>query len=330
MSANNRCMSRIGYTLTVLGWAMGVWLAGPAGAATLYVTDTKSDAISIIDTNTFEVVGTIPLGKGKPNRIAFHPDGKIAWVVYDKSHDLGVVDAEARRLVKRVKIGGNPYNLTFSPDGRYLYVLDWSSDTSNDEIIIYDLKAERVDGRIEVSTWPAHGIFTRDGRTFFVSSETAGNFAVIDTAGRKITHTIWTGGDAMGLALTGDEKTLYAGAGEAKSVVKVDTATLTTVGTIPMPGIVHETTLTLEGQFLYVTLRKANKIVVVRTADDKVVATIPQPGYPDLVVMEPTGQYALVTNRHADVVTVIDVKSHTQVKAISVGKAPHGMALRPR
>src|SRR5574337_1966602 len=105
------------------------------------------------------------------------------------------------------------------------------------------------------------------------------------------------------------------------TLFRSDTATLTTVGTIPMPGIVHETTLTLEGQFLYVTLRKANKIVVVRTADDKVVATIPQPGYPDLVVMEPTGQYALVTNRHADVVTVIDVKSHTQVKAISVGKA---------
>ena len=330
MFANNRRMSRIGYVLAVLGWAMAMWLAGPAAAATLYVTDTKSDAISIIDTNTFEVVGTIPLGKGKPNRIAFHPDGKTAWVVYDKSHDLGVVDAEARRFVKRVKIGGNPYNLTFSPDGRYLYVLDWSSDTSNDEIIIYDLKAERVDGRIEVSTWPAHGIFTRDGRTFFVSSETAGNFAAIDTTARKITHTIWTGGDAMGLALTGDEKTLYAGAGEAKSVIKVDTATLKTVGTIPMPGIVHETTLTLDGQFLYVTLRKANKIVVVRTADDKVVATIPQPGYPDLVVMEPTGRYALVTNRHADVVTVIDVKNHTQVKAISVGKAPHGMALRPR
>ena len=315
----------------VLGWALALWaLAAPAAAATLYITNTKSDSISIIDTNTFEVTGTIPLGKGKPNRVAFHPDGKTAWVVYDKTHDLGVVDAEAGRLLRRVQIGGNPYNLTFSPDGRYLYVLDWSSDTSNDEIIIYDLKTEKVDGRIEVSTWPAHGIFTRDGKTFFVSGETAGNCAAIDTTARKIVATVWTGGDAMGLALTPDEKTLYAGAGEAKSIVKVDTATLKAVGTIPVAGIVHETTLTLDGQFLYVTLRKANRVVVVSTADDKVVATIPQPGYPDLVVMEPTGRYALVTNRYADVVTVIDVKTHRQVRAIPVGKAPHSMALRPR
>ena len=186
--------------------ALALWpLATPAAAATLYVTNTKSDSISIIDTNTFEVTGTIPLGKGKPNRVAFHPDGKTAWVIYDKSRDLGVVDAEAQRLFKRVQIGGNPYNLAFSPDGRYLYVLDWSSETSKDEIIIYDLKTERVDGRIEVSTWPAHSIFTRDGKTLYVSGETAGDLAIIDTTSRRIVARLRTGGDAMGLALTADE-----------------------------------------------------------------------------------------------------------------------------
>ena len=69
---------------------------------------------------------------------------------------------------------------------------------------------------------------------------------------------------------------------------------------------------------------------MVRTADDKVVATIPQKGYPDLVTMEPSGRHALVTNREADLVTVIDLKTHAPVKAIPVGRAPHGMALRPR
>ncbi len=317
--------------LIVLGSALALWpQAAPAAAATLYVTNTKSDSISIIDTTTFEVTGTIPLGKGKPNRVVFHPDGKTAWVVYDKSRDLGVVDAEAQRLLKRVKIGGNPYNLAFSPDGRYLYVLDWSSETSKDEIIIYDLKAERMDGQIEVSTWPAHSLFTRDGKTFFVSGETAGDLSIIDTASRKIVARLWTGADAMGLALTADEKILYAAGGEEKKVFKVDPATRQAIGILPVPGIVHETTLTLDGQFLYTTLRKANKVVVIRTADEKIVATIPQPSYPDLVVMEPTGRYAFVTNRYADTVTVIDVKTHRQVKSIPVGKAPHGMSLRPR
>jgi YVTN family beta-propeller protein len=305
--------------------------AAPVAGAMLFITNTKADSVSIIDTSTFEVVGTIALGPGKPNRIVFHPDGRTAWVVYDKSHDLGVIDAESRKLVKRVRIGGNPYNLAFTPDGRHLLVLDWASDKSTDEVIFYDLKAEKIDGRVEVSTWPAHAIFSRDAKLLYVSGETAGDVTVIDVAQRTVVgRLVHGGGDAMGLALAPDGKTLYAAAGENKTVLKIDTASNKTVGEIALPGIVHEATLTLDGKYLYTTLRKANKIVVIRTADDKIVATIAQKGYPDLVTMEPTGRWALVTNRWADLVSVIDLSSHSQARTIPVGKAPHGMALRPR
>ena len=303
----------------------------PATAATLYVTNTKSDSISVIDTTTFEVVATIPLGRGKPNRVMFHPDGKTAWVVYDKSHDLGIVDVEARKLVRRVKIGGNPYNLNFTPDGRHLLVLDWASETSTDEVIFYDLRAEKIDGRVEVSTWPAHSVFSPDGKRLYVSGETAGDLTVIDVDRREVlARHVHGGGDAMGLALTADGRALYAAAGENKAVLKYDTATNKPVASIALPGVVHEATLTLDGRYLYTTLRRANRIVVIDTATDKTAATIVQKGYPDLVVMEPTGRYALVTDRWADLVSVIDVKTHTQVRTIPVGKAPHGMALRPR
>jgi YVTN family beta-propeller protein len=317
--------------LSLIVVAVVAWSAAPAAAAALFITNTKSDSVSVIDTNTLEVTATIPVGKGKPNRIVLHPDGKTVWVVYDKSHDLGIVDTETRRLVKRVKIGGNPYNLNFTPDGRHLLVLDWSSDTSNDEIIFYDLQGEKIDGRVEVSTWPAHSVFSRDGHLLYVSGETAGDVTVIDVARREIVgRLVHGGGDAMGLALTADGRVLYAAAGENKAVLKIDTATNKQVGSIALPGVVHEATLTLDGKYLYTTLRKLNKVVVVRTADDQIVATIPQKGYPDLVTMDPSGRYALVTNRYADHVAVIDVATHTQVRTIAVGRAPHGMALRSK
>ena len=316
--------------VTALLVAVALGAPAPAAAATLFVTNTKSESVSVIDTDTLEVVGTIPLGRGKPNRIVFQPDGRTAWVVYDRSHDLGLIDADARKLVRRVRIGGNPYNLAFTPDGHHLLVLDWSSDTSNDEVIFYDLKAEKVDGRVEVSTWPAHGVFSRDGKLLYVSGETAGDVTVIDVATRTVvTRLVHHGGDAMGLALTADGKTLYAAAGENKAILKIDTGTNKVAGEIPLPGIVHEVSLTLDGKYLYTTLRKINKIAVVSTAENRIVATIPQKGYPDLVTMEPTGHYALVTNRYADLVSVIDLTSHRQVRTIPVGRAPHGMALRP-
>ena len=315
----------------VLVAALVLAAAAPVSGATLLISNTKSESASVIDTETLEVIGVIPLGKGKPNRIVFHPDGKLAWVVYDKSHDLGIIDVDGRRLVKRLRIGGNPYNLAFTPDGNHLVVLDWASDISTDEVIFYDLKAEKIDWRVEVSTWPAHAIFSRDGKLLYVSGETAGDLTVIDVTKREtVARIVHGGGDAMGLALSPDGRVLYAAAGENKAVIKIDTATNKEISRIKLPGIVHEAILTADGKFMYTTLRKNNRVVVVRTADDKIVASIPQKGFPDLVTMEPSGRYALVTNRYADHVSVIDLATHTQVRAIPVGKAPHGMALRPR
>ena len=170
-----------------------------------------------------------------------------------------------------------------------------------------------------------------DGTRLWVSGETAGDVTVIDVAARTILErVVHGGGDAMGLALTADGRTLYAAAGENRVVLKLDTATHKVTAQIPVPGVVHEATLTLDGRFLYTTLRKANRVVVVSTADDRVVATLQQKGYPDLVVMAPGGRHAFVTNRTADLVAVIDVGTHQQVKTIPVGRAPHGLALRPR
>lgn len=316
---------------SILVAALVLAAAAPASGATLLISNTKSESASVIDTETLEVIGVIPLGKGKPNRIVFHPDGKLAWVVYDKSHDLGIIDVDGRRLVKRLRIGGNPYNLAFTPDGSHLVVLDWASDISTDEVIFYDLKAERIDWRVEVSTWPAHAIFSRDGKLLYVSGETAGDVTVVDVTKREtVARIVHGGGDAMGLTLSPDGRVLYAAAGENKAVIKIDTATNKEISRIKLPGIVHEATLTADGKFMYTTLRKNNRVVVVRTADDKIVASIPQRGFPDLVTMEPSGRYALVTNRYADHVSVIDLATHTQVRSIPVGKAPHGMALRPR
>lgn len=316
---------------SILVAALVLAAAAPASGATLLISNTKSESASVIDTETLEVIGVIPLGKGKPNRIVFHPDGKMAWVVYDKSHDLGIIDVDGRRLVKRLRIGGNPYNLAFTPDGSHLVVLDWASDISTDEVIFYDLKAERIDWRVEVSTWPAHAIFSRDGKLLYVSGETAGDVTVVDVTKREtVARIVHGGGDAMGLTLSPDGRVLYAAAGENKAVIKIDTATNKEISRIKLPGIVHEATLTADGKFMYTTLRKNNRVVVVRTADDKIVASIPQRGFPDLVTMEPSGRYALVTNRYADHVSVIDLATHTQVRSIPVGKAPHGMALRPR
>jgi YVTN family beta-propeller protein len=315
-------MSRPLWTLLLL---LAVWPTA-ARASELYVTNTHSGTISVIDTTRDEVVATIPLGGGVPNRIVLTPDGAQAWAIHDKSRVISVVDVAARKVIRKVKIGEWPYNLTFTPDGRYCWVLDWG-DVS--KLLIYDVQKGALDGEIEVSTWPAHGIFSRDGKLFWVTSETAGNVTVVDVPQRKILEVLPSSGDAMGLALSVDGQHVYVANGEDRTVSKIDARAhrIVTIGKVK--GINHDVVLTPDGRSLYVTLRKANRIAVLRADDLEVVTEIAQPGYPDLVVMSHDGTKAYVSNRQANVVTVIGLAEHREIKRIPVGKGPHGMALAP-
>jgi YVTN family beta-propeller protein len=309
--------------MALTAWSFGL---GSAQGDELYVSNTHSGTISVIDTARDEVVATIALGGGVPNRLVLTPDGTQAWAIHDKSRVISIVDVLARKVLRKVKIGAWPYNLTFTPDGRYCWVLDWG-DVS--KLLIYDIQKGALDGEIEVSTWPAHGIFSRDGKLFWVTSETAGNVTVVDVLQRKIVEVLPSSGDAMGLALGADGQYVYAANGEDRTVSKIDTRTHRIVATGKVKGINHDAVLTPDGRFLYVTLRKANRIAVLRSDDLEVVTEIPQPGYPDLVVMSNDGTKAYVSNRHANLVTVIGLSDHRELKRIPVGKGPHGMALSP-
>jgi YVTN family beta-propeller protein len=313
-------MSRI---VLALLFGLAAW---PASAEELYVSNTHSGTISVIDTVRDEVVATIALGGGVPNRLVLTPDGTQAWAIHDKSRVISVVDVAGRKVLRKLKIGEWPYNLTFTPDGRYCWVLDWG-DVS--KLLIYDIQKGALDGEIEVSTWPAHGVFSRDGKLFWVTSETAGNVTVVDVPQRKILEVLPSSGDAMGLALAADGQYVYAANGEDRTVSKIDARTHRIVATGKVKGVNHDAVLTPDGRFLYVTLRKANRIAVLRTEDLEVVTEIPQPGYPDLIVMANDGTKAYVSNRHANLVTVIGLAEHREIKRIPVGKGPHGMALAP-
>jgi YVTN family beta-propeller protein len=310
-------------SVLALLFLLAAWPAA-AAASELYVTNTHSGTISVIDTTRDEVVATIPLGGGVPNRIVLTPDGKEAWAIHDKSRMISIVDVAARKVLRKVKIGEWPYNLTFTPDGRYCWVLDWG-DVS--KLLIYDIQKSALDGEIEVSTWPAHGIFSRDGKLFWVTSETAGNVAVVDVPQRKILEVLPSSGDAMGLALTADGQFVYVANGEDRTISKVDARAHRIVATGKVKGVNHDVVLTPDGRFLYVTMRKANRIAVLRAEDLEIVTEIPQPGYPDLVVM--VNDRAYVSNRQANVVTVIGLSDHREIRRIPVGKGPHGMALSP-
>jgi YVTN family beta-propeller protein len=64
----------------LLLFVLSTWSAS-ARAGEPYVTNTRSGTISVVDTVRDEVVATIALGGGVPNRVVLTPDGAQAWAI---------------------------------------------------------------------------------------------------------------------------------------------------------------------------------------------------------------------------------------------------------
>jgi YVTN family beta-propeller protein len=104
-------------------------LALSPDGARLYVANATSDTVSVIETATDRVVGTVdlapypmaPMGS-LPNAVAVSPDGRTLYVANGGNNDVAVVDTATLRVGGLLPTAWFPSTLALSPDGRVLYV----------------------------------------------------------------------------------------------------------------------------------------------------------------------------------------------------------------
>src|SRR5438046_5199461 len=84
-------------------------LAGPL----VYVSNERSDDVTIIDATTDRVVATVPVG-GRPRGIGVSPDGRAVYVALGNENAIGVLDAESRKVTRKLKAGSVPETFAVS------------------------------------------------------------------------------------------------------------------------------------------------------------------------------------------------------------------------
>lgn len=96
----------------------------------VYITNSNSTTITIIDTATNKVVKDID-GFKKPYRIVVSADGNTGFVCnYGDGLSLGtvsVVNLETFEIKKNIQVGVGPCNCALSPDGKNLCVANYNS-----------------------------------------------------------------------------------------------------------------------------------------------------------------------------------------------------------
>src|SRR5438552_2100802 len=135
---------------------------GPARADAelrVFVTNEKSDDVTVIDAATRKVVTTIPVGK-RPRGVAVSPDGRRVYVTNSNSDSLSVIDTKSLAVLRTVPAGLDPEGLTFNRAGTAVYVVN-ENELS---VTVLDAESLKITKKIAVGKEPETAVASPDGR----------------------------------------------------------------------------------------------------------------------------------------------------------------------
>lgn len=306
-------------------------VAQPARADTIFVSNEKSNTISVVDGGTLKVTATIKVGR-RPRGIAFDRDMTRIFVCVGDDNRIDVIDVAKQAVVDRLPSGPDPELFVLEPAGRLLYV----ANEDDNMVSVVDTEAKKIVGEIQVGVEPEGMGISPDGKTLVNTSETTNMAHFIDTASHKITGNVLVDARPRVAQFTGDGRFVWVSSEVGGTVSVIDTATRKIVHKIrfAVQGVPRESIqpvgiqLTKDGR-AFVALGPANRVaeVDVNTYEVKRYHLVGQRVWN--LALSPDEKRLYTTNGVSNDMSVLDLERGRVVKSVSVGGAPWGVIVKP-
>ena len=193
---------------------------GPAYREYAYVTNGKSNTVSVIDLRTFQPAKTIRVGS-EPTGIAANGKKNELYVVNTQSNSVSVIDAERNELVATIGVHASPYFIDVSVDGQRGYV----ANSKSANVSVLDLEKRLVLGNIRVGASPGLARVSPDGSTVVVSNRGDNTASLIDAAQLKVRSTIPVCQEPQDIAILPDNSKAFIACGGSGQVASIDLKT---------------------------------------------------------------------------------------------------------
>jgi YVTN family beta-propeller protein len=227
----------------------------------------------------------------------------------------------------------DPYNLYFTPDGRFAVVMA----EQYRRIDFRDPHTMKLRHTLRVPSCPGvnHADFTADGRYMLVSCEFGARMIVVDVPSQKVVRTITlprSMAAPQDVKLSPDGRVFYVADMIANGVWKVSARTFRPTGFIRTGMGAHGLYVSRDSRYLYVSNRSEGSISLISLATRKPVRkwTIPGGGSPDMGGVSADGRVLWLAGRYSGVVYAIDTRTGHLKARINVGRGPHGLCVYPQ
>jgi PQQ-dependent catabolism-associated beta-propeller protein len=335
-------------TLSVLSVACLLFLIPAARADRAYVSNEDGHTVTVIDTETNEVVATIDVGK-RPRGIRLNHDGTRLYVAVSglpkcpphipdeecaklerdlKADGVAVIDTRALKLVQLLKAGSDPEQFDLSKDGRVLFVAN--EDTGQTTVL--DVHDGSIKAQITVGREPEGVGVSPDGRWVLVTNESDNAVSVIDTSSYKVVRAVPVGKRPRDVAFTPDGRVAYVTGEFDASLYRMAVPEGKPVERVvelrkearPMAVVLDAR----QGR-LYMSTGRGGSVAVIDPADHKLLKEIPVGTRPWGIALSADGRWLYTANGPSNDVSVVDTRTLSVIKKVPVGKSPWGVTLGP-
>ena len=289
-----------------------------AGGAVL-VMNSAAASLSVIDIDSQTEISRIPVLR-EPHHWTLTPDKRELLVGDTVANEMLLLDPATFAVRRRLPIS-DPYQLGFSPDGKFLVV----TALARAQVDIYEAGSYKLVKRFALKSMPSHLDFSPDSAMVFISLQGTDRLAAIDLrkmalawdmpVGRAPAGVIWHNGKVMVANMGSDD------------VAIVDPRDGRVTERLKIGKGAHTLFRSPDGKQLWVNARIDSTATVLDAKTLKPVRIYKLPGGPDDLVFAPDGK-VWFTLRFAHKVAVLDPTSGN-FTTIAVGRSPHGIYLNP-
>jgi DNA-binding beta-propeller fold protein YncE len=294
----------------------------------VYVPNSDSNTVDVIDQRTFKIVRHFAVG-ALPQHIVPAYDLKTLYVTNDSGNSLTPIDPNTGKPSAHTIPVDDPYNMYFTPDGRFAIVVA-------ERLHRLDFRDAHTFALHHSLTVPCSGAdhmdFSADGSYALVSCEFSGMIVKVDIRSERVVDTLQlrSGAAPQDVKLSPDGKVFYVADMNSNGVWLVDGANLRVLRFMPTGAGAHGLYPSRDARDLYVTNRGAGSISVISFRTRRIVATWHIGGSPDMGNVSADGKVLWLSGRWNAEVYAISTKNGHLLARIPVGRGPHGLCVWPQ
>ncbi|MGA2923929.1 MAG: YncE family protein [Candidatus Sulfotelmatobacter sp.] len=183
----------------------------------LYVTTELDKSVTVIDPQTFKLVGSVPTGQAESHMLAITSDGRYGYTANVGPGTVSVLDLAARKTVTVIPVAGHVQRVSITPDNRWVF----TSDDEKPRLAVIDTTTNKVDRWIALPGTGYGTASTPDGKWLLVALPEANAVAVVNLATFQVVKTISVPPSPQEVATRPDGRVAYVSCDQSHQVAAI-------------------------------------------------------------------------------------------------------------